>query len=203
MRRLIIGALALSLSLHLSLGPARAQMNRPTEDVKRVIDEVLSILQDPELKSPAQQERRLDLIKGAINRRFDYGEMAKRSLGDQWRRLSPPQRTEFVGLFSDLLEASYANKFDMYTSERIVYQPGIVEEDYAEVRTVILRENDRIPINFRLLKEPEGWMIYDVVIEGVSLVSNYRSQFRRIIQESSYAELVRRLQAQAKANRAS
>lgn len=203
MRRLIIGAMALSLSFHLSLGPAWAQMNRPTEDVKRVIDEVLSILQNPELKSPAQRERRLDLIKEAINRRFDYGEMAKRSLGDQWHRLSPPQRTEFVRLFSDLLEASYANKFDMYTSERIVYQPGIVEEDYAEVRTVILRQNDRIPINFRLLKEPEGWMIYDVVIEGVSLVSNYRSQFRRVIQESSYAELVRRLQAQAKANRAS
>ena len=125
---------------------------------------------------------------------FDYEEMAKRSLGPTWGKLSAAQRSEFVQLFAQLLEASYSDKIEKYAQNvKIDYTGEILDGDYAEVRTVVVRANDRIPLNYRLLNEGGTWKVYDVVIEGVSLVSNYRSQFSRIIHESSYAELVRRL----------
>jgi len=99
-----------------------------------------------------------------------------------------------VQLFAQLLEASYSDKIEKYAQRvKIDYTGEILDGDYAEVRTVVVRTNDRIPLNYRLMQENGGWKVYDVVIEGVSLVGNYRSQFSRIIHESSYAELVRRL----------
>jgi phospholipid transport system substrate-binding protein len=193
----LIRVLALVLTLNLAVAVSGATADTPTDAVKGVIDEVLKILSNPALKSPSQKEHRIQLIKDTINRRFDYEEMAKRSLGQYWRSLSPAQRTEFVHLFKDLLADSYSDKFDKYTDEKVAYTEGSQEGDYAEVRTQLRRKNDRIPINFRLLNKDTGWMVYDVSIEGVSLVSNYRSQFGRIIHESSYAELLRRLRAKA------
>ena len=120
--------------------------------------------------------------------------MAKRSLGPTWGKLSAGQRQEFVKLFSELLEASYSDKIEKYAQRvKIDYTGEILDGDYAEVRTTVVRANDRIPLNYRLINEAGTWKVYDVVIEGVSLVSNYRSQFSKIIHESSYAELVRRL----------
>lgn len=193
----LIRVLALVLTLNLAVAGSGAAADTPTDAVKGVIDEVLKILSNPGLKSPSQKERRLQLIKDIINRRFDYEEMAKRCLGPYWRPLSPAQRTEFVRLFKDLLVDSYSDKFDKYTDEKVVYTGDSQEGDYAEVRSHLTRKNDRIPLNFRLLNKDTRWMIYDVSIEGVSLVSNYRSQFGRIIHESSYAELVRRLRVKA------
>lgn len=184
-------ALMLTLSLALAGGPALA--GQPTEEVKGTVDEVIRLLSDPALKSPAQKEHRRQLIKEVIDRRFDYEEMARRCLGHSWRNLSPAQRSEFVRLFGELLEASYAEKIERYTDEKVNYTGETLDGDYAEVRTVVLRKNDRIPMDYRLLHSSNSWLVYDVVIEGVSLVSNYRSQFGRIIQESSYGELVRRL----------
>jgi phospholipid transport system substrate-binding protein len=133
------------------------------------------------------------MVKKVVDRRFDYEEMAKRSLGASWRTLSRSQQLDFVHLFGDLLQASYTDKVEHYTDEKVDYLSETIDGDYAEVRTVLVRKNDRIPMNYRLILEPRGWMVYDVVIEGVSLVSNYRSQFSQVIRESSYAELVRRL----------
>jgi len=173
--------------------PAWARADNPTQVVKSVIDEVIRLLNDPALKAPAQKMHRRQLIKATIDRRFDYEEMARRSLGPTWRSLSPGQRHEFVDLFAELLEASYADKIEKYSGEIINYLGEHVDEDYAEVKTVLLRKNDRIPMDYRLLKNSDHWKVYDIVIEGVSLVNNYRSQFGRIVQESSYGELVRRL----------
>jgi len=186
-------ALALLLTLTFALAaPARA--NSPTEVVKDVIDGVIRLLSDPALQAPAQKTHRRQLIKATIDRRFDYGEMAKRCLGVTWRQLSPAQRSDFVHLFGELLEASYADKIEKYSGEQVTYLAEHLDnDDYAEVRTVLLRKNDRIPMDYRLFKNSADWMVYDVVIEGVSLVSNYRSQFTRIIHESSYGELVHRL----------
>jgi phospholipid transport system substrate-binding protein len=120
--------------------------------------------------------------------------MAKRSLGPQWGKLSAGQQSEFVRLFAELLEASYSDKIERYAQRvKIDYTGEVMDGQYAEVRTVVVRPNDRIPLNYRLLNEGGTWKVYDVVIEGVSLVSNYRSQFSRILNESSYAELLRRL----------
>jgi phospholipid transport system substrate-binding protein len=182
--------LALVLALGLSSGVVAGP---PTDVVKGTVDEVIRILSDPALKAPSQKDRRRQLVKQAVDRHFDYEEMAKRSLGHPWRSLSRAQQNEFVRLFGELLEASYSDKIERYTNEKVNFTGENQDEGYAEVRSVILRQNDRIPMDYRLIETSSGWMVYDVVIEGVSLVSNYRSQFRRIIQESSYAELVRRL----------
>lgn len=162
----------------------------PTDAVRSVVDEVLRILNDPALAT--QKERRRQLVKATVDQRFDYEEMAKRSLGPTWGRLSPAQRSEFVRLFGELLESSYSDKIDKYAGETVTFLGESTDGDYAEVRTVLVRPNDRIPMNYRLVNKSR-WVIYDVVIEGVSLVSNYRSQFSQIISQSSYQELVHRL----------
>jgi len=171
-----------------------ALAGQPTDIVKGTVDEVLRIVSDPALKGPDKKKQRRQMAKRVIDRHFDYEEMAKRSLGATWRNLSPAQRSEFVRLFGELLEASYADKVERYTSEKVQYLKEILDgADHAEVRTVIVRKNDRFPMDYRLHNAGGAWMVYDVVIEGVSLVSNYRSQFSRIVRESSYGELLRRL----------
>jgi phospholipid transport system substrate-binding protein len=190
MSRLLIRMVIFGLILHLVVGAAGAWANSPTENVKHVIEKALDVLKNPGY-SKSEKHR---LVKGIVDPYFDYREMAKRSLGRTWGNLSAAQRDEFVRLFAELLEASYSDKIEKYAQRvRIDYTGEIMDGEYAEVRTVVVRPNDRIPLNYRLLQENGDWKVYDVVIEGVSLVSNYQSQFRRIIHESSYAELVRRL----------
>jgi phospholipid transport system substrate-binding protein len=192
MRSVTLKVLTLTFFLILICGANQALAESPTEAVKGTVDEVIRILTDPAMKAPAQKQRRFQLVKQTVDRRFDYEEMAERSLPN-WNKLSAAQRREFVGLFSELLEASYADKLMKYSGEKVAYQGERLDGDRAEVLTVLLRRNDRIPINYRLLNKSR-WVIYDVVIEGVSLVNNYRSQFTRVISESSYQDLVRRLQ---------
>jgi phospholipid transport system substrate-binding protein len=190
MSNLLIRSAVLALTLQLLVGVSGAWAGPPTENVKQVIEKALDILQNPSY-SKAEKRR---LVKGIVDPYFDYQEMAKRSLGASWGKLSGAQRAEFVRLFSELLEASYSDKIEKYAQRvKIDYTSEILDGDYAEVRTVVLRPNDRFPLNYRLLNAGGTWKVYDVTIEGVSLVSNYRSQFSRIIHESSYAELVRRL----------
>ena len=194
MRLAVIRVIVLLLTLNLALAVSEARAETPTEAVKSVVDEAIRILQDPALKAPALKKQRRDRVKQVVDRRFDYDEMAKRSLGASWGSLNAGQRQEFVRLFAQLLEASYSDKIMNYRDEKIQYAPEIKDgADQAEVRTVVLRKNDRIPMNYRLMQKPQGWMVYDVVIEGVSLVSNYRSQFSQVIRESSYSGLVQRL----------
>ena len=184
---IVIFTLALAVPGAMAVAP-------PTDVAKQVINRALGILNDPALAGPAQKNRRFQMVKEIVDRHFDYREMAKRSLGPTWGKLSGAQRDEFVRIFGELLEASYADKIDRYAKHvRIDYTGESLDGEYAEVRTMVVRPNDRIPLNYRLLNESGTWRVYDVVIEGVSLVGNYRSQFSRIISESSYAELVKRL----------
>lgn len=197
MRRWFCLVLPLTLLLTMTGWPAPARAGAPTEAVKATVDEIIRLLSDEALKT--QRAKRRQAVKQAVDRIFDYEEMAKRSLPN-WGRLSAAQRQEFVRLFAELLEASYADKFERYSGEKVAYQGESQEGEYAEVRTVLLRKNDRIPMNYRLFHKSR-WLVYDVVIEGVSLVSNYRSQFSRVISESSYQELVRRLKARVEEQR--
>jgi phospholipid transport system substrate-binding protein len=186
----------------LALAVSGATAAGPTEVAKEVIDNVLEILNNPANAGEAKKDYRQQQVKQLVDRHFDYREMAKRSLGQTWTKLNPGQRDEFVRLFAELLEASYADKIDKYARHiRIDYTGENLDGEYAEVRTVVVRPNDRIPLSYRMLNESGDWMVYDVVIEGVSLVSNYRSQFGRIISESSYAELVRRLRTRVNEQR--
>lgn len=177
----------------LLLGAWETRAAAPRDTIKSMADEVIRLLSDPAMDNPAQRRLIRQRVKAAVDRRFDYEEMAKRSLGATWGRISPSQRSEFVRLFAQLLEASYSDKLERYSGEIIDYVGESLDGDYAEVRTVLLRRNDRIPMNYRLINRSAGWVVYDVVIEGVSLVSNYRSQFQQVISQSSYGELVNRL----------
>ena len=190
MNSLLVRTVIFGLTLHLLVGAAWAWAGPPTEITRQVIEKSLDILQNPSYKG----EERRQMVKRLVDPYFDYQEMAKRSPGPTWGTLSAGQRQEFVALFAQLLEASYSDKIEKYAQRvKIDYTGEILEGEYAEVRTVVVRANDRIPMNYRLLQASGTWKVYDVVIEGVSLVSNYRSQFSRIIHESGYAELVRRL----------
>lgn len=194
MRKFINKTWTLIALIMLSLVVSDAMAAEPLQVAKEVIEQALGILNNPAYAGPAQKEQRRRLVKQIVDRRFDYREMAKRSLGPTWSKLNNSQRDEFVRLFADLLEASYSDKIDRYAKHvKVDYTGQSLDDGYAEVRTVVVRPNDRIPLTYRLFNASGSWMIYDVVIEGVSLVSNYRSQFARVIHQSSYAELVRRL----------
>jgi phospholipid transport system substrate-binding protein len=190
MSGLLSKAAILGLALNLLVGVAGAWAGPPTEIARQVIQRALEALNDPSTKGEVRRQK----VKRIVDPYFDYQEMAKRSLGPTWGKLNPGQRSEFVQLFAQLLEASYSDKIEKYAQRvKIDYTGEILEGEYAEVRTVVVKANDRIPLNYRLINEGGTWKVYDVIIEGVSLVSNYRSQFSRIIHESSYAELVKRL----------
>ncbi len=130
-----------------------------------------------------------------VDERFDFEDMAKRSLALHWKDRTPAERKEFVPLYTDLLERAYIKKIESYTDEDVVYVGETIEGEYAVVKTKITtKRNVEIPTDYKLLKKDAKWEVYDVIIEGISLVNNYRSQFNKIIRTQSYTELVKRLQ---------
>jgi phospholipid transport system substrate-binding protein len=180
----------------LAAGPAQA--GPPTDQVKTTVDEVLRILQAPEYQGDAHTRERRKAIRETVSKRFSFEEMAKRTLGPHWAERSPAERSEFVRLLTDLLEASYINRIEGYSGEQITYVGESVEGDHAEVRSKVLTKGrEQVPLNYRLLKDDGQWKAYDITIEGVSLVNNYRTQFNRIINSSSYSALLSRMRAEA------
>lgn len=164
-----------------------------TEAVRSTINEVIRSLEDVDLKKPGRAEERRRLLEKIIGDRFSYDEMARRSLGAQWNKLSDGEKREFVDLFKRLLSSSYADKIEGYSGEQVQYLNERVEGEYAEVRTKVASGKTEIPLDYRLLNKSGDWRVYDVVVDGVSLVNNYRSQFTKIIRESSYTDLVAKL----------
>lgn len=194
-------ALILSGISCLVLSPLSFAQDGPTAQVRSTVDKVLDILKDPALKGPEKEEARRKRLKEVIYPRFDFSEMAMRSLGVHWRKRTPQEREEFVNLFGDLLEQSYRKKLESYTDQDIRYTKEEVDQAYGLVSTKITseKENLDILIDYKVIRRDAEWRVYDVVIEGVSLVSNYRAQFNRIIQTSSYADLVRKMQVKQEA----
>ena len=173
---------------------AAAAGGSATEAMKGTIDRVLEILKDKELKKPDRLEERRRTLEKVVAERFSYEEMAKRSLAAQWKELDENQRKEFVELFQSLLTRTYADKVESYSGEPVQYvNERVREEGYAEVRTKVVSGKAEIPLDYRLTRIAGDWRVYDVVIDGVSLVSNYRGQFTKIIKSSSYADLVDKL----------
>lgn len=173
---------------------ASAAFASPTDDVKKTVDEVVRIVSDKEMKK--NEVKRRQALKKAISTMFDYSEMAKRSLGKHWNVRSPAEKKQFAELFATLLENSYAGKIESYNNEKIIYIKEIVEDEYAEIKSkVVTAARDEFTLDYRLFKHEGKWMVYDVIIEGVSLVSNYRSQFNKIIVANGYDKLVKKLQS--------
>jgi phospholipid transport system substrate-binding protein len=174
-------------------GQAVVWAGAPTEAVKSTIARVIQTLDDATLKQPARTAERRQLLENIIGERFNYTEMAKRALGAQWTKLQEKDRKEFVELFQRLLSASYADKIEGYTGEQVSYLSERKEDNYAEVRTKVSSGKVEIPLDYRLIGNSDDWRVYDIVIDGVSLVKNYRGQFEKILRESSYPDLVDRL----------
>jgi phospholipid transport system substrate-binding protein len=190
-RRFILMLLLIVLATPMT--PAGA-MASATEEVKAVVDRVVSIVSDKEMKKPKSEGKRRAALDSAISTIFDYQEMARLSLGVHWRERSPAERQEFVRLFKTLLEKSYSDKIESYNNEKISYQKEILDGDNAEVKSkIITPKREEFTVDYRLKKDGAKWMVYDVVIEGVSLVANYRSQFNRIVRNQGYDALVRKL----------
>jgi phospholipid transport system substrate-binding protein len=191
MRRLVTAGLIAALAL--AAGSA-AQAGVPTDQLKVTIDRVLATIQDPALKQPGKADERRQKIRAIANEVFDWQEMGKRALARHWEGRSPQEREEFSKLFADLLERSYVGKIEGYSGEKILYEKETIEGDRAEVRTkLVTKAGTSIPIDYQMQKAGDRWRVYDVKIENVGLVANYRSQFNRIIQQSGYADLVQRL----------
>ena len=166
------------------------------EQLKGAIDRVVSTLDSPAMKGEGKADERRAAVRQIANEIFDFGEIARRSLGRYWQPLSDAQRTEFVGLFGDLLERSYISKIELYGGEKIIYSGERMDGDLAIVSTKIITKNgNEVPIDYRLFRRGDRWMVYDVNIEGISLVSNYRTQFNKIIQSNGYNTLVDRMKA--------
>lgn len=169
---------------------APAWAGPPTDQVRQYTDHVQKILEDPALRSADKRAA----VRKVANEVFDVNETARRALGRHWQARNAAERDEFVHLFADLLERTYISKIDLYGGERLRYTSEAVDGEFAVVRAkVITAKGTEVPVEARMLKRGEHWLIYDIAIENVSLIANYRTQFDRIITTASYKELVRKL----------
>ena len=177
-----------------TLTATQAHAGLPTDQIKATVDKAQGVLKDPRLKPAAKQAERREQIKQVLFSRFNFAEMAKRSLGPNWTRRTPQEQEEFVRLFTELLERAYADIIETYLDEKIVYLAEKVDAGYADVNSkVVTTRGEEYSINYRAQLVGAEWKVYDVVAENISLVNNYRSQFNRVIAKSSYEELVRRM----------
>lgn len=165
----------------------------PTDAVRKTVDEVIRILEDPAWKKPEKKEERRKLLEQTIGQRFNYPEMAKRSLGAEWAKRTPGEQNEFAANFQTLLSNTYIGRIEAYSGEKVQYLKELNDGEFAEVQTHVDTGKSMIDINYRVQKNSEDWRVYDVVVEGTSLVQNYREQFKRILRKDSFAGLSKQL----------
>jgi phospholipid transport system substrate-binding protein len=170
----------------------------PLEEVKDRVDKVLDVLRDPSLKAESARKERKDKIRAIAETMFDFTELSKRTLARNWSKFSPEQQKEFVELYKSLLENVYADKIMAYTDEKIVFSKEVaLSEKTVEVQSTVLRKSGEVPIYYRVIMKDGSWRVYDVVIEGVSLINNYRSQFREILANEPPESLLETLRKKA------
>ena len=175
-----------------------AKAGVPTEQVRQTADKVLQVLQDPQFKSNGNAAQRRDQLTQILGSRFDFAEMAKRSLGANWQKGSASEQQHFVRLFTNLLESSYIGQLESYSGEKIVYGRETVDQNQADVETkIITKKSEEVAVNYKLKSDGGNWKIYDVVIENVSLVNNFRNQFNRMLAKGTFADLISQLETKS------
>lgn len=190
--------LFLSLAAFIFCLCTEARAGEALDLVKTAVDKVFQILGDPQLKTQEKKRERIERLKEVVTPIFDYDEMARRSLGQHWRRRTPAEQEEFTRLFRAFLEKIYSDKVDLYSGEKIVFGRETVDGDFAQVEsTVINAKKEQTPVIFRLSRSGGKWKVYDAVVENISIVNNYRSQFERVISKSSYEDLKKMLKEKA------
>jgi len=167
-----------------------------TEQVRQTTDKIISVLNDPCMKGPDKKEEKINLIRELVYTLFDREGVSRRVLARQWRKLNDQEKKDFIFLFSKLLEQTYMDRIDNYSGQQVAYIGEKIDGKYGILKTKILSKNDKdIIVFYKAIKKNSKWLIYDVSVEGVSLVNNYRTQFQSIIMQSSYDNLIETLKA--------
>ena len=183
----------------LLLSPLPVFAGVPLDTVQANVNQVLEILRNPALKAPSAKAVKKDKLLTIYVRMFDEVELSRRALAKNWTKLNAAQRQEFIPLFRQVLENAYADKILAYTNEKIVYdRERMVSENQAEVQTRVLTSSKSIPINYRMIQKGGNWKVYDVVIENVSLIQNYRTQFNEILANKTPEQLLQTLRKKVK-----
>ena len=192
---LVLSTLILPLALVSADG---AWAGPPTDQLRDGVDRVLKILRDPELRGDTQTNQRRIAMSKVAGEIFDFGDMAKRALGQHWDQRTSAERGEFVRLFTELIQRAYVSKVDQHAAAtKMTFRGETVDGDYAVVLTTIpLSNGSTMPLDYRMHNTGDHWQVYDLSIDGISLVANYRAQFNKVIRTSSYAALVAKLKAQ-------
>jgi len=178
MKKCIVG-MTLILCL---IFPVPSFSGQPTEAVKGNVDKVMDVLRDPSLKAESAKKTKKNKIRDISQDMFEFTELSKRSLGKNWSKFDPDQQKEFVELYKSLLEDTYADKLMSYTDVKIVFSKEVaLTEKTVEVQSTVLTKSGEVPIYYRVILKGGVWRVYDVVIEGISLINNYRSQFKEIL----------------------
>ena len=184
------------------LCPSAGSAGIITDDLKTAVDKVLGIMQNPAYGAPDKKEARQKLINTEIAGKFDWEEMSRRALGVHWRDFTPPQQKEFVAIFSEFLERTYISKVDLFLKEEksfsannIVYTKETIEEQYALVDSKVALKEEEIPLSYKLINKGGKWVVYDMTLEGVGIVANYRTQFSELLANGSYEKLIEKLKS--------
>ncbi len=176
------------------LSPVALYADTPMEGVRDTTNKIIAIVSDPALKASEKKEEKASLIRAAVDERFNWEEMSKRTLARNWSERTDDEKKEFMDLFGKLLERTYLDQVEGYSGEKVLYVSESVDGKYGTVSVKIVTEKDtEIAVLYRVKKSGDAWLVYDISIEGVSLINNYRKQFNSIIVRNSYQDLVDKL----------
>ena len=175
-------------------GGSRAATTDPVSFMKETVDDIISILQDEKLAGPAHKSERKNRVVTIVEKKFDFREMSMRALARHWKDQSPQDQDRFVSLFRTLLENTYIAKIETYSGEKVIFKKAALQGNKAIVYSELIRKNVETPVNYMLKNTNDRWMVYDVEVEGVSLVNNYRTQFASVLGKENFAGLIARLE---------
>ena len=193
---LVIGLLLTLAAFVLGAGISAAAPAGPEKQLQETVDEILKILQSKELQGPGKKEERHRRVLNVVEGMFDFREMARSSLGQNWNTLTPEEQDRFVKLFTSLVEQRYIGKIDSYENQKVIYKKQLVRDDRAMIYTAIVDKDQEIPIIYRLEKTNGRWLIYDMKIENVSLIVNYRRDFDSVIRKEQFSGLMEKITKQ-------
>jgi phospholipid transport system substrate-binding protein len=173
--------------------------NAPLDQVQSNVNKVLDVLRDPALKAESAKKIKKEKLEAIYGQMFNEGELSRRTLGGNWKKLNTSQQKEFIQLYQQVLEKAYIDKILSYTNEKIVFdKETLLADNQAEVQTKVITSSKEIPIFYRAILENGAWKVYDVVVENVSLVQNYRSQFNDILAKNTPDQLLEILRKKVK-----
>jgi len=194
--RIAAAALAALVVAASPVSGAAAAAAGPQEHIRNATDKILAVLKDPALKAAEKKEERRRAMIAAVDECFNWPDMAQRALARHWQPRTPAERKEFVPLFTELVRHTYMANVEGYTGEQVLYKGERIDGAYARVNVVIVtRTNVEVPVEYSVKRYDGKWLVYDVAVEGVKLVNNYRTQFASMLNSTSYPQFIEKLKA--------